>query len=1091
MTPTLRIHLLGDFQIIVGDTPVTSITVPRLQSLLAYLVLHQSTPQDRSRLAFLLWPDSTEAQAHTNLRKLLYQLRQSFPTIDEYLQAEKHTLQWLPNDATTSWTLDVRDFERTLSQGEQGERSQNGVALRSALEQAMHLYRGDLLPSCYDEWILPERDRLHQLFLRAAERLVALLEQERYYDAAILAAQQLLRLDPLHELTYRQLMRLSALRGDRAAVLRVYHACVTVLERELGAEPSSVTRTLYESLLQSGSSSKVTTADPRTSRDAIAPLVGRRAEWRQLQEAWRKVVKGQPHVLLISGEAGIGKTRLAEEMETWVSRQDMVTARAHCHAAVGRLAYAPITAWLRIDTIQAGIPTLDPTWIAEVARLVPEVLAKQPKLPRPMTMTEGWQRQRFFEALARAVLNARQPLLLLLDDLQWCDEETLEWIAYLLRFEPNARLLLVGTVRADEISADHPLVTFLRALQRDSMITELSLEPLTIDETTTLAQHIAGQQIDVGMSGSLYRETEGNPLFVVEMMRVKVSEQQAKAQQPYRSKSLLLSQSASTLPPMVQSVLAARLSQLSPLARDVANVAAVIGREFTLSVLSHTCERSEDEVVRGLDELWQRRIVREQGGEMTETYDFSHDKLREQAYTSLSPIQRRRLHRRVAEVLEAMHAENLDAISGQVAAHYEHAGLPGQAIPYYLLAGETARQVYALSEAIPMFKHAAALLEAHSSELVLGEKQWRDATKVYTSLGNTISMMGRHQEARQFYQQAMTYVPPNEYIWQAGLQRKIASTWQHASDNPQDTSHANAHLAFREAERALEQAPDRTSSEWFQEWIQTQIEQLFPIRVSTDEMAARIEKARPIVEQYGTIDQRGDFLLAVNTCTLMRDRYIVTEETLASCRETLAINQQRGNRGTIGFSHFALGLCFLLTGRLDEAEEQLRIVLGIAEKGESAIMQVRCLTYLPFVFRFRGQVEQVRSIVTRAQTRPEAAKNSILAGHQAWIAWREGKLCEAETYGLASIEGQQVRKESNPFLWSGLWPLIGVMLVQGRIATATNYVRILLDPTQNPPPAQLRTLLESALHTWDAGRQEEACTFLKQATAIAEGNGYL
>ncbi len=287
MISTLHIHLLGDFLLVSGDKPVTTVTVPRLQSLLAYLVLHRIAPQDRSHLAFLLWPDSTEAQAHTNLRKLLYQLRQAFPDADHFLQANKHSLQW-QTTTHASWTLDVQDFEQALAQAEQAEQTQDTKAMRQALDQVMHVYRGDLLPNCYDEWILPERDRLRQMYLQAAERLIALLEQERDYDAAITAAQQLLRHEPLHEATYRQLMRLYALRGDRAAALRVYHTCARILERELGAEPGKATQAAYESLLQSDTSS-VTPTGPHVTRNRSA------ASWPQRGMATTSVDMAQGH----------------------------------------------------------------------------------------------------------------------------------------------------------------------------------------------------------------------------------------------------------------------------------------------------------------------------------------------------------------------------------------------------------------------------------------------------------------------------------------------------------------------------------------------------------------------------------------------------------------------------------------------------------------------------------------------------------------------------------------------------------------------------------------------------------------------------
>ena len=1109
MSPTLHIHLLGDFLLVSGDTPVTTVNVPRLQSLLTYLVLHRSAPQDRSRLAFLLWPDSTEAQAHTNLRKLLYQLRQAFPDADHFLYVDKHSLQW-QTTPDASWTLDVLDFEQALAQGEQAKQAQDTNAMRQALERVMHLYRGDLLPTCYDEWILPERDRLRQLFLEAAERLIALLEEERDYDAAIKAAQQLLRHDLLHEATYRKLMRLYALRGDRATALRVYHTCVTVLERELAAEPSEATRKAYESLLQSDTS--VTPSGPLTSRGTGAPMVGRKEEWQQLQATWRKLASGVPvpqtgcpHMVILSGEAGIGKTRLAEEMKAWVDRQGMAAASARCYAAEGRLAYAPVSMWFRTDAIQAGLSTLDPIWLTEVARLAPDVLAKRPKLPRPASMAEEWQRQHFFEALVRALLNARQPLLLLLDDLQWCDNETLEWLHYLLHFEPRVRLLLIGTARSEEILPGHPLKAFLGALQRDGLVTEVALRPFNPIETTILAEYIMGHQLDPATINMLYYETEGNPLFVVEMARAGTLEQSGRAQAAAGNPLPLLTQPASTLPPTVQAVLSTRLAQLSPLAHEVANVAAVIGREFTFVVLARASEEREDAVVQALDELWQRRIVREQDEGTAETYDFSHDKLREQAYASLSPAYRHLLHRRVAEALEIVYAGDLDAVSGQVAAHYEHAGLPERAIPYYRRAGEVALRIYANAEAVEAFQRAAALLEAG----MLGhEQQWEEAAVIYTSLGDIFAMTGRQPEARQAYQRAIACIPlliptdnatpvaslrlsqsDRKSIWQARLLRKTAGTWNLASDNPLDTFHVNASKTFREAERILEQAAVKSSAEWVQEWIDLQIDQLLPLRGSVDEMTAIIEKAQPIVERDGTVEQCGKFFQAVVARDAMRDRYTASEETVAYCRDSLAALQQTGNRGLIGFAHFVLGNRLGWSGHLDEAEKEMHAAMDIAEEIGHTTLLVRCLALLPFVFRRRGQVEEVRAIITRALAMPEAKNIAIITGHRAWLAWRDGHLVEAEAYGRASIE--EGRQGSNAFRWAGLWPLIGLALTQEKIAEAIDYARMLLDPTQQPPSAEVCALLELALQTWDAGQGEEARAFLQQVVPPAEKMGYL
>jgi DNA-binding SARP family transcriptional activator len=244
VSPTLHIHLSGDFRLVYGDMPLTTVNTPRLQSLLAYLALHRDAPQSRSHLAFLLWPDSTEGQARTNLRKQVHYLRRALPDPDRFLYADAKVLGWLPD---APFTLDVADFEGALAQA---ERAGDPATMQAFLEQAVVLYKGDLLPSCYDDWILPERERLRQRFTQALEKLIRSLEDQRAYPTAIQHAQRLLRHDPLHEATYQCLMRLHALKGDRAAALRAYHTCVTTLGRELAVEPGAATRKAYERLLQ-------------------------------------------------------------------------------------------------------------------------------------------------------------------------------------------------------------------------------------------------------------------------------------------------------------------------------------------------------------------------------------------------------------------------------------------------------------------------------------------------------------------------------------------------------------------------------------------------------------------------------------------------------------------------------------------------------------------------------------------------------------------------------------------------------------------------------------------------------------------------
>ncbi len=229
----LHILLLGEFHLDYDGAPVTTINTQRLQSLVAYLLLHRSSPVPRQRLAFLLWPDSSEAQARTNLRNLLHVLNKALPDAERFLTTDGQTLQWRPE---TDYTLDVADFEKEVRQADSVE----------ALERAVSLYHGELLPGCYDDWILPERERLEREFTQALEQLIDRLQARHDYREAISYAQRSLQHDPLREETYRGLMRLHALTGDRAGVKRVYDNCVTVLKRELDVEPSPETTQTYE-----------------------------------------------------------------------------------------------------------------------------------------------------------------------------------------------------------------------------------------------------------------------------------------------------------------------------------------------------------------------------------------------------------------------------------------------------------------------------------------------------------------------------------------------------------------------------------------------------------------------------------------------------------------------------------------------------------------------------------------------------------------------------------------------------------------------------------------------------------------------------
>ncbi|MDX1497092.1 MAG: BTAD domain-containing putative transcriptional regulator [Salinisphaeraceae bacterium] len=314
LSSTLDITLLGDFNLSYGAETIGGLNADRPQSLLAYLLLHRQAPQSRRHLAFLLWPDSSESQARSNLRNLLHTLRRILPHVDTWLAADSLTLQWRPD---TPFKLDVADFEAAIMAAKSAKSSSEK---QQWLETAVSLYRGDLLPSNYDDWLISIREELYRTYLEALDQLVRLLEESGNFQTAIRYSQRILQQDPLNEAATVQLMRLHALSGDRAGIRRVYQACVAALQRELDVEPAPATQAAYQQLLRLEAvvpleSAIVTPAvesipiwSPRPLPVPATPFIGREVELAEITQ-----LLAEPHcrLLTIVGMGGMGKTRLA------------------------------------------------------------------------------------------------------------------------------------------------------------------------------------------------------------------------------------------------------------------------------------------------------------------------------------------------------------------------------------------------------------------------------------------------------------------------------------------------------------------------------------------------------------------------------------------------------------------------------------------------------------------------------------------------------------------------------------------------------------------------------------------------------------
>jgi tetratricopeptide (TPR) repeat protein len=315
-------------------------------------------------------------------------------------------------------------------------------------------------------------------------------------------------------------------------------------------------------------------------------------------------------------------------------------------------------------------------------------------VPAPELQLESWQRLRFFEALAQA-FRITAPLVLVVDDLQWADGDTIEWLQYFVRAASDSRCLVVGTVRAEEEQDNPPLGRLLGHLERDNLLTTIALGPLDRTATAQLAGEVAEHPLDEMALARTFRETEGHPLFIVERGRMELAKQPGAAP-------------GDDALPQVQSVVAARLALLSEDARAVAEVAATVGRDFRFDILAQASDLEEDALVRALDELWRRHIVRVQADER---WDFSHDRIREIAYGRIGPARRRLIHRRIAQGMELLFANRLDDVSASIAVHLDRGGQPARAVPFLERAAAVAARVSANEEAIRCLTHALSLVQ--------------------------------------------------------------------------------------------------------------------------------------------------------------------------------------------------------------------------------------------------------------------------------------------------------------------------------------------------------------------------------------------
>jgi DNA-binding SARP family transcriptional activator len=778
----LSLTLLGDFQARFERGAPLRLRTRKAQALLAYLARSPGEPHSRDKLAALLWGERPLAHARGRLRESLFVLRRTLSPADPPCLAANGEAVVLAADTVD---VDVISFERLVR-----------ADSPQALEDAVGLYRGDFLEglgfrgALFEEWLMTERERLREAALGALAKLLVYQGGAGKDDAALQTALRLIGLEPLQEAVHRTLMRLYARLGRRGEALRQYQICVGTLRRHLGVEPEAETRKLYQEILRrrptsprraGGEATSAAAADvaalPASVGTLTSRLIGRDHEMTRMRAWLAEARAGRGQLVVSVGEAGIGKTRLVDEVAIEALQHGARVLVGRCHESDQILAFGP---W--VQAFRAGNALFDdevlggvsPVWRAELARLLPELAA--PGLPPPSGTD-----LRLFEGMAHVVarLASRRLLILVLEDLQWADEMTLRLLAFVGRRLHRWRVFILATTRDDELS-DAPVARrALEEIYRESLGVRLTLLPLSRRDTMELVWNLARPDRDVArlddVQETAWRVSEGNPFVVTETVR-------ALQQGEIVPESGML-----PLPQRVRDLIAGRLERLTEQARHLAAVAAVSGREVGFSLLAHASGLDEATTAEGVEELVRRRVLHGVG----EQVDFTHDRVRAVVSSQLLPMRRRLLHRRVGEAIEAIYVANLEPHTLRLGQHYLEGEVWEKAALFLWQSGVAAAGRSAYREAVACFEQALGALDRSPDSTAT----IRDAIDVRFELQAALVATGAIDRVIERLREAETLAA------RLRDQRRLARVWAHIAYSSWWTG--QPHDAVEFGERAL------------------------------------------------------------------------------------------------------------------------------------------------------------------------------------------------------------------------------------------------------------------------------------------------
>lgn len=674
----LEVRLLGAAHFRHGGEPWRFSAPPRALPLLVLLSLARA-PVPRATIAAQLWPDELEADARANVRRHLHHLRRALPPSETpWIDESDGHLVW---HADADVAIDLARFEQL-------------VADPQTAAEAVAAYGGDLLEGYDDdEWLTIERERLRSIYLEALLELAIRARRSRDFAAAIAFAERLLAYDDLREDALRELIAARYAASDRSGALAVYERFAARLDGALQVEPMAETIAMAEAIRAHAPLIETDEAPPASSHERWQPaFAGRDTELTTLRRAWSRAASGAGATVFVTGEAGIGKTRVLAELAATVRRQGGRVVTGTTSNPEGEPYEALLVALRRV--LAFGIDAADdPRSLAALARVLPELRSLQPAIVAEDGDADDAARNRLFDAIARMVerVARTRPLLLVLEDLHWANAATIDVLATLTRRIGSVPALIAVTFRSDDLAAEHSLRALRTQLVGERRATTLALRRLDASSIGRMLDTAEFVDAPAELGASIHRISDGNPLFAAQLARA------------YADHGVLPSDGA---PREIVDAIASRVERLDQRARAVGEVAAALGTSFAVDVVCEVGGWDEGWVLDGIGELMDVAMVREAGAS-DYGFTFTHA-LVAQAFADATPAASRApRHRRIARVLErrTRDARALETI----ARHWRLAGDGRHASDAYVHAATAALAVFARSEAVAFARLAADL----------------------------------------------------------------------------------------------------------------------------------------------------------------------------------------------------------------------------------------------------------------------------------------------------------------------------------------------------------------------------------------------